>query len=39
MFLSHLLFGMGHSALEPVGSWVEPGLRVEMETTGKALAV
>ena len=33
MFLFCLLFVMGRSALEPAGSWVEPGLGVEMDTS------
>ena len=37
MFLSYNLFGMGHPALELAGHWVELGLSVETEISGRAL--
>ena len=37
VFLSCYLFGMGCPALELVGRWVELGLSVEMELSGRAL--
>ena len=37
VFLSCWLFGMGCPALELAGSWVELGLSVETEISGRAL--
>ena len=33
-----LVFGMGHPALELAGRWVELGLSIETEISGKTLA-
>ena len=38
VFLSCSLIGMGHPALELAGRWVELGLSVETEISGRALA-
>ena len=38
VFLSCWLFGMGCPALELADRWVELGLSVEMEISGRALA-
>ena len=38
VFLSCHLFGMGCQALELAGRWVELGLSVEMEISGRGLA-
>ena len=38
VFLSYSLVGMRSPELEPVGSCVEPGLGVEMDTSRKAQA-
>ena len=38
MFLSCWLFDMGFPALELAGRWVELGLSIEMEISGRALA-
>ena len=38
MFLFCYLFGMGLPALELFGHWVELGLRVVTEISGRALA-
>ena len=38
MFLSCQLFGIGCPALDLAGCWVELGLSVEMEISGRALA-
>ena len=35
VFLSYWLFGLRRPALEFAGSWVEPGLGVEMSTSGR----
>ena len=37
VFLSYYLFGMGHSVLDLAGLWVELGLSVEIEISGRAL--
>ena len=38
LFLSCWLFGMGHPALELAGHWMELGLSVETEISGRAVA-
>ena len=38
VFLFFELFGMGCPALELAGRWVELGLSVEMEISGRVLA-
>ena len=38
VFLSCWLFGTGHPALELAGRWVDLGLCVETEISGRALA-
>ena len=38
VFLSCYLFGMGRPALELAGYWVELGLSIETEISGRALA-
>ena len=37
VFLSCYLFGMRHPALELAGPWVELGLSIETEISGRAL--
>ena len=37
MFLSCYLFSMGRPALELAGRWVELGLSIETEISGRAL--
>ena len=38
VFLSCELFGMGHPALELAGRWVDLGVNIVMEISGRALA-
>ena len=38
VFLSHYLFGLRFPAVESAGSWVEPGLGVELWTFEIALS-
>ena len=35
VFLSYMLFGLRHPALEFAGSWIELGLDAEMRTSGR----
>lgn len=39
VFLSCWLFGMKWPGLEPAGSWLEPGLGVEMDMRGEGMLV